>query len=787
MLKIKLMSLFLATILMLPTLFACQNNAKPSEDKVTTNKTEIDYEMPTTDVRPSEDGSTVVEYALNIPNSGKITGSKMQTLKDGRTTAEVRVTASVGYEFKGWSDGVYSPNRSGDSGKEGRITTYYAILAPVALEMPIISITTETGHDVTSKDDYINGTVTISNCDEKYAAQELEMMIRGRGNFSWNFEKKSYRIKFNEKVNVLGIGEKANKSWNLISNHCDQSLLRNYTALKFASMMPSIAYSPACTSVEVYVNGAYNGVYLLCEAIQAKNGRVDINRDIETGTDIGYLVQMTNYAESPMFTVGDKNYEIKSDLSVNSVLAQGQTKYINDYISKCYEAVISGDKAKIEELIDLESMIDTYIVEELVKNLDVGWDSFYIYKDKGSKLCFGPIWDFDLSLGNADEGCQNYTDLHAAQNTMRQSNPWYAIMMTHGWFRTMVSERYHSQEVQEIIFSLPILIRNEVENNYNSLCRNFDRWKIFGHKLNREPQEIVSLTDYDQHYKYLISWLEARIDFMNNFIGGERYNAGYNTSSGGTSVLPPPSVEFSGGGTGKQEDPYVIANASDFALFTELLLSGTSFKNVYFKQSANIDMSTVSSYAGAGSTATFAGIYDGGVYTITANLSGKDQCIFPYVSGIILNLGTTGSVNNTNQASGICRSVRKGAVIINCYSLMSLTSGTGQSGGIAASTESGDLYILNCYFAGSITGSGGPICVWRSDRSGYFEYLYSASDLGADTLSSADILLTGDQMNEYLANTLSQNVELIKNKYQIDTSDLLDWTVGESTPVLAIK
>ena len=542
--KSKLTALLLATVLLLPAFSACTSKAPTDTTTTTTSKeytpvtpvthiADVTYNTPNTETVPSQDGKTRVIYALNIPNAGEITGESQQVLASDRsTTQQVTVKPGVGYEFKGWSDGKESSSRRGDSGEAGKTITYYAILAPAALEMPILNITTETGADVQSREEYINGSVSLANCDARYAIEDLDMEIRGRGNNSWLYRKKSYRIKFSKKVNFLGVAEEGNKSWNLIANMCDQTLLRNYTALKFAAMMPGIDFSPACVNVEVYLNGEYRGVYLMCEAIQIKDGRVDIQDDPEAGTDIGYLLQMTRYTEEPAFGAGGRDYEIKSDLSTNERLRSDQYWFIQDYVDRCYQALESGDKRKIESLIDLDSLIDTYIVEEIVKNLDVGWDSFYLYKDAGGKLCFGPIWDFDLSLGNANEGCEYYTDLYAARDLMAQSNPWYYTMMSHDWLRERVAERYQSAEVQEVIQSLHDMIQAEVDANYNSLKRNFERWQIFGEGQNREPQAIIDLKNYDQHYQYLLNWLDGRIDFMNTFIGGERYKAGYNTLEG---------------------------------------------------------------------------------------------------------------------------------------------------------------------------------------------------------------------------------------------------------------
>lgn len=529
--KLKIAAMALGFILLTPLLNSCRSDLSEQSPESSTAPTDIvtaEYATPNTKITSSEDGSTEIVYALSDPAGGELSGKTKQTLDKDEYSSEITVTPATGYVFKGWSDGVTSATRSGDEGKRGKITTLYAIVAPEYLEMPVLHITTETEEDVTSKTDYIGGTVSITNCEARYAMKNAAIEIRGRGNNSWTYDKKSYRFRFDEKENPLGIGKEAHKSWNLIANHCDHTLLRNYTALKFAAQMSNIAYSPACINVEVYLNGSYNGVYLLCEPIQVNDGRVEISENTESGTDIGYLLQITHYAEEPYFEMNGRDYEIKSDLSADRTLAEEQAQYIEHYLERCYDAIEIGNRAMIGALIDLDSAVDAYIVEEVIKNLDVGWDSFYFYKDAGGKLSFGPIWDFDLSMGNANEGCEFYTDLYVAENLKDQSNPWLYTLMSYDWFRAMVKERYTSDEVQAIIASLPALIEDTSEEYRGSFCRNFERWEIFGQRMNRETRALINLKNYDEHVQYLVNWMNSRITWMNGFIDSELYDQGFN-------------------------------------------------------------------------------------------------------------------------------------------------------------------------------------------------------------------------------------------------------------------
>ena len=52
------------------------------------------------------------------------------------------------------------------------------------------------------------------------------------------------------------------KSWTLLANHLDKTLMRNIVGLKISSLF-EMKYTPACQSVDVMLNGEFKGNYLL--------------------------------------------------------------------------------------------------------------------------------------------------------------------------------------------------------------------------------------------------------------------------------------------------------------------------------------------------------------------------------------------------------------------------------------------------------------------------------------------------------------------------------------------
>lgn len=463
-----------------------------------------------------------VSYRVSDPEGATLTGKTEQTIRWGETsTTVVFVRVKEGYRFVGWSDGRSQPIRENDSPTAD--TVYTAIIEPNVSELPSVYLTTETLRDVYSRTKYINGTIAITGCAQAFQLEKMDMEIRGRGNSSWNMEKKSYRLRLSEKKQLLGLGKSEERSWVLLANHADQSLLRNHITMEFARSLSGIDFMPQSTSVSLYLNGKYQGVYLLCEQIEVDSDRVHISENPES-LYTGYFLEMTHYAQEPRFTVSDVLYEIKNDLSTSEELQAQQRLYIQNVISRCFSAVKGGNERTVRAMIDIDSVVDTYIVEELFKNKDDGWDSFYLYFDagkEGAKLHLGPIWDFDLTGGNTDNGGEFYEGLWAGVSECITDNFWYIELMEQEWFRLLVQKRW--QELKSQIDRIPSTIIAEADANTPSYERNFERWPIFGHIINQQPPAIQALDTYVEHYRYYATWMQNRIAWLDGVFNNAEF------------------------------------------------------------------------------------------------------------------------------------------------------------------------------------------------------------------------------------------------------------------------
>lgn len=351
-------------------------------------------------------------------------------------------------------------------------------------EHPCIHIVTEEGRPVLSRETYVPATITVFNCDEAYELT-AECGIRVRGNSTAEQgEEKPYRIRFEKKQNMLGLHNGLKyRNWVLLRTYWH--LCPDYMGFRLAeTIFEGKYYSSDCMFVNLYLNGKDLGIYLLCEQNQAARDRMDVYEpeEGETRTEIGYLLEMDNYPddEHPGFGIGDKPYvediagrkrvvkgtyyAIKSDVQ-DEKQEQYIEKWLKGVYSVLYEAAANGEAVRLDEelrpvpaenltafeavneLLDLESLADMLILEELVQNYDVGAGSFYMAIDfsadsRYKKLTFLGPWDLSWGYIEPPDGGFYAGTFQNHIQGMDNSNPWFVLAMKLEGFRSIVRERW---------------------------------------------------------------------------------------------------------------------------------------------------------------------------------------------------------------------------------------------------------------------------------------------------------------------------------------------------------
>ena len=470
-----------------------------------------------------------VTYEIKL--NGTVYDRQVMNAKASQPISYTVCNIPLAYKCGIWSDGREGASRTDTIINDEKVFTLE--LVPDVLEVPVINIITEDGGGITSKTEYKSCTVSLANTEKEYCFENVSARLRGRGNSSWTFAKKSFRLKFDKKRSMFGSDYKA-KDWVFISNYGDKSLLRNAIAYDMSKQFPAIAFTSVHIFIDVYLDGQYAGIYLMCDQMEVGNGRVDIGKDFDPNpAKTGYFIELDSWAKNERrkdidyVTISrdyDRCYAMNSpDTDDPAYDPNVHMAYMKQYLEECLKALSDCDWNRICELIDVNSFADTYIVQEMFSNKDCFWLSFFLYKKPEGKLYAGPVWDFDLSSGNVcDEYGKGVYDAGPAQDIqsvgglwIATKNTWYRRLLRNDEFKEMVRNRL--VEYRPAIMSV---IANTVTdgtnpNSYYSMYgkameRNFERWKILGKSMWPNTPCLAEIDTLNGQIDYLRIWLTER-------------------------------------------------------------------------------------------------------------------------------------------------------------------------------------------------------------------------------------------------------------------------------------
>jgi hypothetical protein len=380
-----------------------------------------------------------------------------------------------------------------------------------------------------SRDIYTQVDVTVlttKNKEEVIEHSTSEAQLRGRGNSTWfSFEKKPYRLRFDKNTSILGMPEA--KNYVLLAEYSDKSLMRNTITHKMSTFFNNIPYHLQIRYVELYVNQEYRGLYVLTEQVEIHPNKYYIE-STPGSFNTGYFLELDwRLMESgtqpgfDWFRVSEIPYEIKEPDSSDLAYTTAHVTYISQYLKDIENALIA--KSGYEELIDIDNFIEHFIIHEFVKNVDVGWSSIFMSKEKDSKLLYPMIWDFDLAIGNADYidyGPENFYGFASNKNR------FFHLMMQIPEVRLKFRERFNDfyfDELPILLEMIPVLATS-LSTQVNA---NFSKWNILNHYVWPNPPEMLEANTHDRQIEYIINYMNARASWMLEAMLTEDYENGY--------------------------------------------------------------------------------------------------------------------------------------------------------------------------------------------------------------------------------------------------------------------
>lgn len=428
-------------------------------------------------------------------------GNKLQTSKKSRNSFADSVQYTVTYPGYNVVLEVMAKDSTYENIKVpfGRLYTIAPKWLTDSGQAPRIDIDMAYPASSITKETYLDAKITISGFGV-YDDFSDSVQIKGRGNSTWGYAKKPYRLKFASKVKPFGLTK--GKSWVLLANAQHGALMANAIAMKIGQLA-NASYANHIIPVELYMNGEYMGSYMFTEQVGLSGNSVDVDEDL------GYLLELDSYFDEDfkfMSGIYDLPVNVKDPDLFDYDEAERETKF----------SAIQADFAKFEETLynngplgqylDLDAAARFLLVNELVLNKELCHPkSTYLWKgdmySPDSKIVFGPLWDFDWAFGYENTGRYfeiGYTTGLLSMGT--EGRNFFEALMDNEEFR-----RHYYKVWKEFVDNGYIEEISEYISDYYSFAEssfknNNDRWG--------------DGSEYGSKIKTMQNWLKKRHDYI---------------------------------------------------------------------------------------------------------------------------------------------------------------------------------------------------------------------------------------------------------------------------------
>ena len=388
--------------------------------------------------------------------------------------------------------------------------------------LPTVYIDTEDYVSITSKETYVRATLRYVDKDGTTVYDALG--IRGRGNSTWGLDKKPYRIKFDKKQSFLGKDRAKAKSWTMLANHTDKTLMRNALA-SYIGTLAGQPFTAAAQFVDVVLNGKLIGNYQISDQMEIREKRIDILEQedpatAESNITGGYLLEVDGFASSePVYFRTSKGVTITIKSPDDDIINDAQIKYIQNHIQKFETALFSSDFKDPEKgyrrYVDAETLVSWYVASEITGNPDMFWSTYIYKKHDDDKIYWGPMWDYDIAFNN----CYRKGDL--SRKVMFRDGfaqdltaLWINRMWQDPWFVALVDAKWKELKAMDFESLMLDFVDETAALLEQSQKLNFDMWPI----ATRVYDEYRLFGTYKEGVDFLKDYLRTHNAYLESVI-----------------------------------------------------------------------------------------------------------------------------------------------------------------------------------------------------------------------------------------------------------------------------
>ena len=429
------------------------------------------------------------------------------------------------------------------------------LTTPKSTGLSAVYFNTNEGHAVDTRSRYFEGEFSMTADTKGLGCSDVPTMkfstMKGRGNYSWSFKRKSYTLKLGDSTSLCGMG--ASKKYALVSQDYDKSFLRNALAQYVGKqVMRTPEWVPDSKPVDLYLNGKYLGNYLLVERIAIASDRVAINElngndqaeNTEPGITGGYILEWDFRAADGGSSAPDRYMNIgtrgllgikepeddrdREGVNTGKGISTAQKNYITDFVDNCdnklFGSGFTHDTNGWKACIDEASAVDYYIAMEYMKPVDGNmWASVYMYKPQNGKLHLGPLWDFDLAAGSATRSGNVasssgfYLRNNLGVSAQQSSKTWFNRLNEDPDFRNAVDARWNAVKGTVNPGTFLDGQKSIIQSSANTSFSNAPNGASHSYRIS--DYQVIKGSSWTSDFDYLRSWATSRKTWLSGSTG----------------------------------------------------------------------------------------------------------------------------------------------------------------------------------------------------------------------------------------------------------------------------
>jgi hypothetical protein len=323
--------------------------------------------------------------------------------------------------------------------------------------------------------------------------------IERRGQSSQMFPKKSYSVELARHAALLGMPE--DDDWVLYGPYNDKTLIRNVVAYRTAQAIGR--YAARTRFVELRLNGRHQGVYVLTEKLELGDDRVTGNALYE------FTFPFQARSKSPSFRTPVKRRPIVWEDPERGDVSRTRARVLARPVRAAERALYGPGSWR--RRIDEPSAVDFVLLNELFKNEDGFHASTYMALHDDGRLRLGPIWDFDISMGNSD-----YGPSARLRGWTLARRDWAERLYRDERFTAAMARRWRELRRAGLRRDVLGIVAQAERELHGAIAPNFRRWPVLDERVWPNP---VARGSHRAEMRFLRSWLKRRIAWIDRRVG----------------------------------------------------------------------------------------------------------------------------------------------------------------------------------------------------------------------------------------------------------------------------